>query len=129
MLAIRDQFTHTYRPNVVSQFKFAENPETRRRAQEGHESRLQINVPLLSKALDLRRRIAKLLEYDTWYGLLYISFDLRTLIVTEIRADYITEVKMIKTSKGVVEVCFWLPSMKSPDLTVFDSSSMTWIRN
>lgn len=48
------------------QFKFAENPSTRQRAQEGHESRLELNVPLLSKALDLRRRIAKLLGYQTW---------------------------------------------------------------
>ncbi|KAF9468572.1 hypothetical protein BDZ94DRAFT_1153665 [Collybia nuda] len=72
----------TYKtPDIFPIFKFAENPETRRRAQEGHESRLEINVPLLSKALDLRRRIAKLLGYDTW-------------------ADYITEVKMIKTAKS-----------------------------
>ncbi len=46
---------------VARQFKFAENPETRKRAQEAHESRLAINVPLLDKALELRRRIAALL--------------------------------------------------------------------
>jgi len=46
---------------------------------------LEINAPLLSKALDLRRKIAKLLGYPTW-------------------ADYITEVKMIKNAQGVIEV-------------------------
>jgi len=34
---------------------------------EGYESRLAINVPLLDKALELRRRIASLLGYKTWY--------------------------------------------------------------
>ncbi|KAG6856420.1 hypothetical protein H0H87_004639 [Tephrocybe sp. NHM501043] len=66
------------------QFKFAESPETRRRAQEGHESRLEINIPLLNKALDLRRNIAKLLGYKTW-------------------ADYITEEKMVKSGKNVAD--------------------------
>ncbi|KAG5638172.1 hypothetical protein H0H81_001469 [Sphagnurus paluster] len=72
----------TYKtPDIFPVFKFAENPETRRRAQEGHESRLEINVPILSKALDLRRQIAKILGYQTW-------------------ADYVTEEKMIKSGKG-----------------------------
>ncbi|TFK73564.1 zincin [Pluteus cervinus] len=75
----------TYKtPDIFPIFKFAENPTTRQRAQEGHESRLNINVPLLSKALGLRRRIAKLLGYQTW-------------------ADYITEVKMVKSAKGASE--------------------------
>ena len=39
----------------------------------------------MSKFLDLRRQIAKLLGYPTW-------------------ADYITEVKMVKNAKGVKEV-------------------------
>jgi Zn-dependent oligopeptidase len=69
------------------QFKFAQDPGTRQRAHEGYEARLEINVPLLSKALDLRRQIAKLLGYKTW-------------------ADYVTEVKMIKTSKNVEDVGF-----------------------
>lgn len=73
----------TYKtPDIFPIFKFAENPETRRRAQEGHESRLQVNVPLLDKALSLRRQIASLLGYQTW-------------------ADYVTEVKMIKSGDGV----------------------------
>ncbi|KAG5220918.1 zincin [Salix suchowensis] len=54
-------------PDIFPVFKFAENPETRKRAQEAHESRLAINVPLLDKALELRRKIAALLGYDTWY--------------------------------------------------------------
>jgi hypothetical protein len=33
---------------------------------EGSESRLEINVPLLDKALELRRRIASILGYKTW---------------------------------------------------------------
>jgi Zn-dependent oligopeptidase len=48
---------------------------------------LAINVPLLDKALELRRKIARLLRYPTW-------------------ADYITEVKMIKNARGVTEVFF-----------------------
>lgn len=73
----------TYKtPDIFPVFKFAENPETRRRAQEGHESRLAVNVPLLNKALDLRRQITGLLGYDTW-------------------ADYVTEEKMIKSGKNV----------------------------
>ena len=63
-------------------FKFAENPETRRTAYEGFDNRLAINTPLLERALDLRRRITKLLGYPTW-------------------ADYVTEVKMVKTADNV----------------------------
>ncbi|TRM63928.1 hypothetical protein BD626DRAFT_547704 [Schizophyllum amplum] len=71
-------------PDIFPVFKFAENPTTRQRAQEGHESRLAVNVPLLDKALELRRKIADLLGYPTW-------------------ADYITEEKMIKNARGVVD--------------------------
>ncbi|KAG2009857.1 metallopeptidase MepB, variant 2 [Coprinopsis cinerea AmutBmut pab1-1] len=86
----------TYKtPDIFPIFKFAENPETRRRAQEGHESRLQINVPLLDKVLDLRRQIASLLGYKTW-------------------ADYITEVKMIKSGKGVQDFLDDLESKLRP---------------
>jgi Zn-dependent oligopeptidase len=67
------------------QFKFAQNPATRQRAYESYEARLDINVTILSKALDLRRQIAKLLGYPTW-------------------ADYVTEVKMVKSARGVFEV-------------------------
>jgi len=40
---------------------------------------------LLEKALNLRRRIAAMLGYDTW-------------------ADYITEVKMVKSGKNAKDV-------------------------
>ncbi|KAH0586331.1 hypothetical protein H2248_007575 [Termitomyces sp. 'cryptogamus'] len=79
----KEVYDVTYKtPDIFPIFKFAENPETRRRALEGHESRLEINVPILSKALDLRRKIAKLLGYKTW-------------------ADYITEEKMVKSGHNV----------------------------
>lgn len=68
-------------PDITPIFKFAHNPITRRDAQEGYEDRLKQNVPLLEKALDLRRRIAAMLGYDTW-------------------ADYVTEVKMVKSGKN-----------------------------
>ena len=35
---------------------------------EGFQSRLAINVPVLVKILELRRRITSLLGYKTWYG-------------------------------------------------------------
>jgi Zn-dependent oligopeptidase len=69
---------------MVLQFKFAENPDTRKRAFEAYESRLQINVPVLDKILELRRKIADILGYATW-------------------ADYVTEVKMVKDSKSAFE--------------------------
>ncbi|EIM81645.1 metallopeptidase MepB [Stereum hirsutum FP-91666 SS1] len=71
-------------PDIFPVFKYAENADTRRRAHESYEARLSINVPLLSKALELRRNIAALLGYKTW-------------------ADYVTEVKMIKNAQGVEE--------------------------
>ncbi|KIM89266.1 hypothetical protein PILCRDRAFT_61316 [Piloderma croceum F 1598] len=71
-------------PDIFPIYKFAQIPETRQRALESYEARLAVNVPLLDKALELRRKIASLLGYPTW-------------------ADYITEVKMIKTARGVTE--------------------------
>ncbi|KAI8969624.1 Metalloprotease [Trametes punicea] len=71
-------------PDIFPLFKFAENPETRRTAYERFENRLAINASVMSKFLDLRRQIAKILGYPTW-------------------ADYITEVKMVKNAKGVRE--------------------------
>ncbi|RDB18055.1 Thimet oligopeptidase [Hypsizygus marmoreus] len=79
----KEVYDVTYKtPDFIPIFKFAENPETRRRTQEGYDSRLAVNVPILGKALDLRRQIAKILGYETW-------------------ADYITEEKMVKSGKGV----------------------------
>lgn len=65
-------------PDIFPVFRFAVSPTTRQKAYDAHESRLAINVPLLERALDLRRRIASVLGYKTW-------------------ADYVTEVKMVKT--------------------------------
>lgn len=76
------------------QFKYAQNPETRRKAHQSYESRLTVNVPLLDKALNLRREIAALLGYPTW-------------------ADYITEVKMVKSAKGVTDVGSYLRGLEA----------------
>ncbi|KIY67106.1 metallopeptidase MepB [Cylindrobasidium torrendii FP15055 ss-10] len=79
----KDLYDVTYKtPDIFPVFKYAKNPTTRQRAQEGHESRLEINVPLLDKAIAIRRQIASLLGYKTY-------------------ADYITEVKMIKNGDNV----------------------------
>ena len=59
---------------LIRKFKFAENPATRKIAFEGYEDRLKINVPLLDKALELRRKIASLLGYKTWYGLFHTLY-------------------------------------------------------
>ena len=68
---------------------------------------MEINAPLLTRALDLRRKIAALLGYKTW-------------------ADYITEVKMIKNGAGVESVRIPLasPVLRSPtEQTILMSSS------
>ncbi|KAF9454736.1 zincin [Macrolepiota fuliginosa MF-IS2] len=71
-------------PDIFPLFKYAENPTTRQRALEGYESRLSNNVQLLDRIIELRRQIGGILGYDTW-------------------ADYITEVKMVKSGKGIKE--------------------------
>jgi Zn-dependent oligopeptidase len=50
----------------TQQFKFANNPETRRRAQIASEGRLANNVQVLDEALALRRELANILKYPTW---------------------------------------------------------------
>ncbi|KZV91240.1 zincin [Exidia glandulosa HHB12029] len=69
-------------PDVMPLFRYAKNPDTRRLAWEGYESRVAINAKVFETVLATRRKIAALLKYDTW-------------------ADYITEVKMVKTAQGV----------------------------
>ncbi|KAI0822328.1 metallopeptidase MepB [Trametes gibbosa] len=69
-------------PDMLPLLKFASNPETRRAAYEGFEGRLAVNEPILKKILGLRREIADLLGYASW-------------------ADYVTEVKMVKSAEGV----------------------------
>jgi metallopeptidase MepB len=82
-------------PDIFPVFKFAQNPETRKRAHEAFEDRLAINVPLLAKALELRRKIAALLDYPTW-------------------ADYVTEVKMVKSANGAIDFTNDLESKLRP---------------
>ncbi|KAI0648035.1 hypothetical protein C8Q79DRAFT_1008398 [Trametes meyenii] len=64
--------------------RFAENPETRRKVYAGYEDRLAKNASVLINIFNFRREIANLLGYALW-------------------ADYVTEVKMVKTAKGVGE--------------------------
>ncbi|EPT05216.1 Metalloprotease [Fomitopsis schrenkii] len=71
-------------PDIFPIFRMAQNPETRRLALEAYDRKLEINAPLLDKMLGLRRKIAGMLGYATW-------------------ADYVTEVKMAKNAKTVVE--------------------------
>ena len=48
------------------------------------QSRLEINVPILERILELRRKIASLLGYASW-------------------ADYVTEMNVVKTAKNVAD--------------------------
>jgi len=66
-------------PDIFPIFKYANNPKTRQAAQEAYDDRLVNNVGYLDTALRLRRQIAEILQYDSW-------------------ADYITEVKMVKSA-------------------------------
>ena len=58
----------------------------RRRAHESCEVRLELNAPLLDRAIELRRSIADLLGYKTW-------------------ADYVTEIKMVKSGDNIKKAC------------------------
>ncbi|KAG0139858.1 hypothetical protein CROQUDRAFT_54131 [Cronartium quercuum f. sp. fusiforme G11] len=69
-------------PDYIPVIKFAKNPETRKRAFLGYESRTSMNVPILNKILDLRREASKILKKENW-------------------AEYILEPKMIKNAKSV----------------------------
>ncbi|KAF8311667.1 metallopeptidase MepB [Cantharellus anzutake] len=80
-----DEYVVTFKtPDLMPVLKHAQDPETRKEILQASESKLAINVPLLTKAIDLRRRLAKLMNYKTW-------------------ADYVEEDKMIKTGKAVEE--------------------------
>ncbi|EJD34813.1 zincin [Auricularia subglabra TFB-10046 SS5] len=71
-------------PDLMPLLRYARNPATRRAAWTGDESRVAINVPIFEKVVELRRKIAALLKYPTY-------------------ADYVTEVKMVKTGQAVVD--------------------------
>ncbi|PCH40126.1 zincin [Wolfiporia cocos MD-104 SS10] len=71
-------------PDIIPLFKNAINPDTRRRAYGAYDKRLEVNEPILTRILDLRRKIVALLGYPTW-------------------ADYATEVKMAKNAQTVID--------------------------
>ncbi|KIJ66993.1 hypothetical protein HYDPIDRAFT_174274 [Hydnomerulius pinastri MD-312] len=71
-------------PDIFPIFKYANSPNTRQSAHEAYEARLAINVGHLNTAIRLRREIAEILKYDSW-------------------ADYITEVKMVKSAQKAKE--------------------------
>ncbi|KAF9223776.1 zincin [Gyrodon lividus] len=71
-------------PDIFPIFKYANSPKTRQTAHETYEARLAINVEHLNTALRLRKQIAEILQYDSW-------------------ADYITEVKMVKSAAKAKE--------------------------
>ena len=64
-----------------------ENYDARKRAHEANSSRMAVNVPIFDKMLELRHKVAALLGYDSW-------------------ADYVTEIRMAKNAKNVVDVGF-----------------------
>jgi metallopeptidase MepB len=66
-------------PDIFPLLKYANDPKTREVAQQAYDNRLANNVGYLDTALHLRRQIAEILQYDSW-------------------ADYITEVKMVKSA-------------------------------
>ena len=72
---------------------------------EGFQSKLAVNAPILDKTLELRRRIASLLGYKSWCGGFLSLFSYLGTNETS-RADYKTEIKMIKTGKGIEEASF-----------------------
>ncbi|KAI9567695.1 hypothetical protein HD554DRAFT_2267097 [Boletus coccyginus] len=76
----KELYEVTFRtPDIFPIFKYANDPKTRKTAQEAFDERLVHNVGYLDSALRLRRQIAEILRYDSW-------------------ADYITEVKMVKNA-------------------------------
>lgn len=80
-----DKYIVTFKtPDIFPIFKFAQNPETRKRANLGYEAKTAVNTPLLDEIIKLRRKAANLLGYENW-------------------AEWILEVKMAKSSKNVMD--------------------------
>ncbi|EUC54471.1 metallopeptidase MepB [Rhizoctonia solani AG-3 Rhs1AP] len=80
-----DKLAVTFKtPDIFPLLKYAQNPKTRERAYVAFENRLEINIPLVNRAVELRRKCAAILGYKNW-------------------ADYVEENKMIKTSKAVID--------------------------
>ncbi|CAH7684097.1 metallopeptidase MepB [Phakopsora pachyrhizi] len=71
-------------PDYSPVIQFAINPETRKRALLGYDSRSIENVPILNKILNLRKRAASVLKKSNWAG-------------------HTLEVKMAKEPKTVIQ--------------------------
>ncbi|KAF7792617.1 hypothetical protein EIP86_003714 [Pleurotus ostreatoroseus] len=71
-------------PGISTIIAFMENYDARKRAHEANSSRMAVNVPIFDKMLELRHKVAALLGYDSW-------------------ADYVTEIRMAKNAKNVVD--------------------------
>lgn len=68
-------------PDSVPVMQYAQIPETRKTMYSGMEDRLKVNVPIFDSILELRRKCADLLGYDTW-------------------AAYVLEDRMIKSASA-----------------------------
>ncbi|GMK53814.1 hypothetical protein CspeluHIS016_0104000 [Cutaneotrichosporon spelunceum] len=80
-----DKYKVTYKtPDIVPIFQYADNPETRRRAQMGYEGKTIQNVPVLEEIVQLRKQVADILGFENF-------------------ADYILDIKMAKNSKTVTD--------------------------
>ncbi|CAE6443248.1 unnamed protein product [Rhizoctonia solani] len=80
-----DKLAVTFKtPDISPLLKYTQNPKTRERAYVAFENRLEVNIPLVNRAVELRRKCAAILGYKNW-------------------ADYVEENKMIKTSKAVID--------------------------
>ncbi|KAH7913359.1 mitochondrial endopeptidase [Hygrophoropsis aurantiaca] len=80
----RDIYDVTFKAHDIFKITaFATNPMTRQRAQEGRDGCLAVNVPVLERALDLRRQMASILGYQSW-------------------ADYVAEDQMVKTGANAL---------------------------
>ncbi|KAF8558611.1 zincin [Imleria badia] len=82
-------------PDIFPLFKYANDPKTRQEAYQAYDDRLANNVGYLDSALRLRREIAAILQYDSW-------------------ADYITEVKMVKSAANAKKFLDELKSHLDP---------------
>ncbi|CAD6580150.1 MAG: hypothetical protein CYPHOPRED_001143 [Cyphobasidiales sp. Tagirdzhanova-0007] len=71
-------------PDLVPLMRYCKNPDTRRRAYLSNENRSSENAPLFKEIIELRREAADVIGYDEW-------------------ASFVTETKMVKTSKAAIE--------------------------
>jgi len=69
-------------PDIFPIFQYANVPETRRKAQMGYEAKTLQNEPVLKEIVQLRRKVADILGFETY-------------------ADYVLDIKMAKNAKNV----------------------------